>query len=94
MQRELYFFLCPGAGPLAAGSPSLSGLEVKTMESKGAAEVGWGCRGGGVKGLHGCRPEVAEAVLCRAFGNLTAPLDGLWLWADKVTFGDSLFLPT
>lgn len=90
MQRELYFFLCPGAGPLAAGSPSLSGLKVKTMEFKGAGEVGMG-----LKGLHGCLPEVAEAALCRrAFGNLTAPLDGLWLWADKVTFGDSLFLPT
>lgn len=27
----------------------------------------------------------------RAFGNPTAPLDELCLWADSVTFGDNLF---
>lgn len=32
------FSFCPSAGPLAGGSPSLSGLE-KTMEFKGAGEV-------------------------------------------------------
>lgn len=57
------------------------------MEFKGAGEVGVG-----LKGLHSCLLEVAEAVLCRrAFGNPTAPLDGLCLWADRVTFGIACF---
>jgi hypothetical protein len=47
MQRHCTFSFCLGAGPPTAESLSLSGLG-KTMEFKGAGEVGMG-----VKGLHG-----------------------------------------